>query len=51
MMVTITCPWREEDVAFPTVELAVLETAFTCPGCATSVALVEEPADPLALAA
>jgi hypothetical protein len=42
MMVTIACPWCEEDMPFPTAELSC-EPAFTCPVCATSVELVELP--------
>jgi hypothetical protein len=44
-MVTITCPWCEDDglVAFSALEEA--EVAFTCAECGTTVSFVEEPAE------
>ena len=42
-MVTITCPWceQQEQVQFDIMDGA--ETSFTCPECGTSVEFVEEP--------
>jgi len=50
-MATITCPWCEEEVLPVFVELDEAEVSFTCADCGTSVAYVEEPTVPLALAA
>jgi hypothetical protein len=49
-MVTIACPWCAEDVALALTVLAQ-EPVFTCPCCATSVALVEDADESLELAA
>jgi hypothetical protein len=49
-MVTIACPWCDEEVALPAA-LLVLEPLFICPDCATSVALVGEAEEPVELAA
>jgi hypothetical protein len=49
-MITIDCPWCDEDVALSTNDLE-LEPAFTCPACATSVVFVEEPEATVAIAA
>jgi hypothetical protein len=49
-MVTVACPWCEEDVALAFADLA-RDAAFDCPCCATSVSLVDEVAEPFGLAA
>ncbi len=51
-MVTLSCPWCDEDAMLALVELTEeFATSFTCPGCGTSVALVEELPPGLDLAA
>jgi hypothetical protein len=50
-MVTVTCPWCEEDALLAFANLEEPEAAFTCTDCGTTVAFVEEPAAPLDLAA
>ena len=50
-MITIACPWCQDDGPM---DLEVLRAAgghFTCPACLTSVDLVEEDEDALLLAA
>jgi len=42
-MVTITCPWCEEEALLPFPELGEAEVSFTCADCGTTVAFVEEP--------
>jgi hypothetical protein len=51
-MVTLPCPWCEED-ARPTLEELMAEDAanFTCPACGTNIVLVDEPAPVLDMAA
>jgi endogenous inhibitor of DNA gyrase (YacG/DUF329 family) len=51
-MVTLPCPWCEEDVRLPLDELTAEDGApFTCPACGTSVAWVEASPPVLDLAA
>jgi transcription initiation factor IIE alpha subunit len=50
-LVTITCPWCDEDGELPMAELAALEASFTCPDCGTSVELAVEAETVLDLAA
>jgi hypothetical protein len=49
-MVVISCPWCDEDVALP-VPAFTSEPVFTCPACATTVALVDDVEEPSELAA
>lgn len=42
-MVTITCPWCEEDGLVLFAELEARDASFTCAECGTSVELVDEP--------
>jgi hypothetical protein len=49
-MVTIACPWCDEDVVLAVADLAQ-EPDFDCPCCATSVSLVDDVMDALELAA
>jgi hypothetical protein len=42
-MVTITCPWCEEEALLPWPELEEPEASFTCLDCGTTVTFVEEP--------
>jgi endogenous inhibitor of DNA gyrase (YacG/DUF329 family) len=49
-MVTVACPWCEEDVAVTIADLARKAT-FHCPCCATSVSLVDDVTEGLELAA
>jgi transcription elongation factor Elf1 len=50
-MVTITCPWCDEDELYAWLELAQPEAAFTCAECGTSIRFEEETAEGLELAA
>lgn len=50
-MTTIACPWCEADQPLTLAAFLEMEEAFTCPECGTTVLLVDEAADPLALAA
>ena len=50
-MVTITCPWCEEEALLAFAELRAAEISFSCAECGTSVSFVDEPAMPLELAA
>lgn len=51
-MVTLPCPWCEEDARLAIEELTAEDgAAFTCPACGTTVALVDEMAPVLDLAA
>jgi predicted RNA-binding Zn-ribbon protein involved in translation (DUF1610 family) len=50
-MVTIPCPWCDEDDILSLAELTETRAAFTCPACGTTVALVEEPDTSLEMAA
>ena len=43
-MVTVACPWCEDDGLFALAEIDELETGFTCADCGTAVAIVEDPA-------
>jgi transposase-like protein len=51
MMVTMTCPWCDEDSALSLTTLLGTEAAFTCASCGTTVLFTEEPAVELDLAA
>ena len=50
-MVTITCPWCEEDELFAWLALAQPEATFTCSECGTSVSFEDEVDPALELAA
>ena len=50
-MVTMTCPWCEQDEPVAFDAATDLEVDFTCPDCGTSVCFVEEPAIAYDLAA
>jgi hypothetical protein len=50
-MVTITCPWCDEDEPIALTLVTEPEAPFTCPDCGTTVDLVEEPASALEPAA
>ena len=50
-MVTVTCPWCDEDELLALVELQETGTSFTCDECGTSIAFVDEPAVGFDLAA
>jgi hypothetical protein len=51
-MVTLPCPWCDEQATLTLVELTEEDSAsFTCAACGTSVSLVEEPLPALDLAA
>ena len=50
-MVTITCPWCEQDEPFELMSFLEPEVTFSCPDCGTSVQFVAEPAVALELAA
>jgi hypothetical protein len=50
-MITIACPWCEGDAPMELEVLQAVGGRFTCPACQTSVELVEEAAEALALAA
>ncbi len=41
-MITITCPWCEEDELLALGALTAQRALFVCPDCGTTVALVEE---------
>lgn len=41
-MVTMSCPWCEEDVPLAWSESVALESPFTCPDCGTTVAVATE---------
>jgi transcription elongation factor Elf1 len=52
VMVTLPCPWCDEQATLTLVELTEEDSAsFTCAACGTSVSLVEEPLPALDLAA
>jgi uncharacterized Zn finger protein len=42
-LVTITCPWCEEESPLELARLAEPDASFTCAECGTTVAFVEEP--------
>jgi transcription elongation factor Elf1 len=46
-MVTITCPWCEEDELFAWLALAQPEATFTCAECGTSISFEDERASVL----
>lgn len=50
-MVTISCPWCDEDESLALAKLQEAEAAFTCADCGTQVTFVEEPTTRLELAA
>jgi ribosomal protein S27E len=50
-MVTITCPWCDEDEALSLADFADPEASFTCLACGTAVALIEDTPAFLELAA
>lgn len=50
-MVTIICPWCEEDQLLALRELEAPRAAFTCDDCGTSVVFVEADQEALDLAA
>lgn len=50
-MVTIACPWCDEDAALEFAPADTPQTAFTCSECGTSAIIVDEPSTPLDLAA
>ncbi len=50
-MVTVTCPWCEEDDLIAWADAQEAEASFTCAECGTSIAFVDEPAIALDLAA
>jgi len=43
-MLTITCPWCQEETAVEPADIAEPATCFTCSDCGTTVAFVDEPA-------
>ena len=49
-MVTLTCPWCDEEEALSFPALEEPETSFTCPDCGTSVRIVDVPVAELDLA-
>ena len=49
-MITITCPWCDDDAELPFVDTEGPEADFTCADCGTTVSFAEEPV-PLDLAA
>ena len=50
-MVTITCPWCEEEALLTFTDTEGPDTRFSCADCGTSVEFVEEPPAALDLAA
>jgi len=50
-MVTLTCPWCDEEEVLSFAALDEAEATFTCPDCGTSVRIVDAPAAELDLAA
>jgi len=50
-MVTITCPWCEEEDALELSSIVEPDASFTCADCGTTVQVVDEPAVALDLAA
>jgi hypothetical protein len=50
-MLTITCPWSEEDEPSSFAALQGPEASFTCPDCGTIVTFDRDDADEVDLAA
>lgn len=50
-MVTITCPWCDEDQPLTLADVVAVEASFTCPDCGTSVLVSADPEPALELAA
>ena len=50
-MVSMACPWCEEDQRIALEILAELETRFDCDACGTAVEIADESAEELDLAA
>ena len=50
-MVTLTCPWCDEEEILSFAALEEPDTTFSCPDCGTSVRLVDAPSVDLDLAA
>lgn len=50
-MVTITCPWCAEEAPLAFDELDAPEATFRCPDCGTAVAIVDDAAAAMDLAA
>ena len=42
-MVTVTCPWCDEEEMLALAELQASEASFDCAECGTSIAFVDEP--------
>ena len=50
-MVTITCPWCDEDELYTWLSMAEPEASFTCSDCGTVIEFADEAAPALDLAA
>lgn len=50
-MVTISCPWCDEDQPLTLADFVDLKASFTCRDCGTSVLVPAEPEPALELAA
>lgn len=50
-MVTISCPWCDEEQPLSLTEFLAMEPSFTCPDCGTTVVVAAEPESALDLAA
>lgn len=44
-MISIVCPWCDEEARLPLPELQEPQVTFTCADCGTTVSFVEEPVE------